>query len=367
MTDIEQHTTLTDRSVPTKNITVEDTQALSSQSSPSAEYEELAVVIAISAGEFSRRKLKKYIFSQIEDSTEATVLIIDGVKPSWGRDIFDSLKDHRTRSTWNVVTENLTIKIMPSWIHDCIQPWWVETVTQMSITGLMTSIERRQIRTFMGTTLEFQSGPYMNSRKEPDLFVIPKLAVDSLPSVAFEVGWSESHKKLKADVDLLLTGGDGSINVVVVVKWKKHRLSQRVHGFADVYVRDVFGIPVLRQHEVIFPASLVLSIPVLNLPVLLVPTPIVATGPTHRMATRSSTRPPAPLPAPNLRPPPPSPPLPTGGPQRLIFSHEEVFGPTFLQDPACNGPPPATIDLEINLLREFASECLQEMNLQPAV
>ncbi|KAJ5907790.1 hypothetical protein N7495_000472 [Penicillium taxi] len=70
MTDIEQHITLTDRSVPMTNIAVEDTQALSSQSLPCAEYEELAVVIAISAGEFSRRKLKKYIFSRIEDSTE---------------------------------------------------------------------------------------------------------------------------------------------------------------------------------------------------------------------------------------------------------------------------------------------------------
>ncbi|KAJ5907789.1 hypothetical protein N7495_000471 [Penicillium taxi] len=226
---------------------------------------------------------------------------------------------------------------------------------RMGITGLMTEIERRKIKLFMGTTLEFQSGPHINSRKEPDLFMRPRLVVDSLPSVVFEVRWSESHKKLKEDVYLLLTGGDDSINVVVVVKWTKHRPSQRVHGFADVYVRDVFGIPVLRQHEVIFPAPLVPSVPVLNLPVLLVPAPIVPTEPTHRIATRSSTR------------PPPSPPLPTGGPQRLIFSHEEVFGPTFLQDPARNGPPPATIDLDINLLREFASECLQEINLQPAV
>ncbi|KAJ5888249.1 hypothetical protein N7495_008290 [Penicillium taxi] len=360
MTGIEQRTTLPDRSALINKIPAEDTQALSPQSLSSAEYEELGVVILISACEFSRHKLKKHILSQIEETTEATVLIVGDLKPSWGREIFDILKkdDHdtlkkdnrarRTRTTWDT-------------------PWWVESVTQMGINGHMTAMERRQIQIFMGTTLEFQSGPYANSEKEPDLFVIPQLAMDNLPSLAFEVVWAQTEKKLKADVDLLLTGGDGSIHVVVVVKWTKSRLTQRVKGYADVYVRDVFGIPALRQHEIIFPAPLVPSVPVLNLPVLLVPGPIVPTVPTPRIATRSSMRPPAPQPSAHPRPPPASPPLPTGGPQRLIFSHEEVFGPTFLPDPARNGPPPATIDLDINLLRDFATGHLQRMNLQPAV
>ncbi|KAJ5885025.1 hypothetical protein N7495_009535 [Penicillium taxi] len=318
MTDIEQHTIhLPNRSATTKSTAVEDTEALSSEQSPPGAddaYEELAAVVVISAGKFSRRfKLEKYIFSQIDDYSESKVLIVEGVKPSWGRRILDTLEEHRTRSTWNAVSRKLTIKIRPRWIHDCIQQWWAETVTQMSVNGLMTDMERSQIGSFVGTTLKFESGPYQNSRKEPDLFVIPKLATDNLLTIVFEVGWLESFKDLKEDIDLLLKGGEGSTNAVVVVKWTKHRFTKRIRGFADVYVRNIYGDPALRQHEAIFPVSLVPSVPVLHFPVAHVPAPLVPTGSTHQMATRRGKRPPAPLRTPHQRPPPPPPPLPTGG------------------------------------------------------
>ncbi|KAJ5486181.1 hypothetical protein N7530_000481 [Penicillium desertorum] len=95
--------------------------------------------------------------------------------------------------------------------------------------------------------ISFLSGPYVTSRKEPDLFV--RYNSDSLPSFVIESGWSERWNDLLHDMNLLLVGGDRDIRAVVILKWKLNRLTSKVSGFAELYVRDRNGVPIQRQRE----------------------------------------------------------------------------------------------------------------------
>ncbi|KOS36279.1 hypothetical protein ACN38_g12992 [Penicillium nordicum] len=55
-------------------------------------------------------------------------------------------------------------------------------------TGDLTTFEQEQLEVLVGTTLQFPSGPYITSRKEPDLFI--RCNSDILPSFAIECGWT---------------------------------------------------------------------------------------------------------------------------------------------------------------------------------
>lgn len=50
----------------------------------------------------------------------------------------------------------------------------------------------------------------------PDCFIVPDEGI--WPSVALEIGYTESYDELQADVDLLLEGSQGKIRVVILVK-----------------------------------------------------------------------------------------------------------------------------------------------------
>lgn len=65
-----------------------------------------------------------------------------------------------------------------------------------------------------------------------------------------ESGWSESWNHLMDDMNLLLVGGDGAINAVVILNWQLNRHTRLVSGFVELYVRDRNGMPVRRQREV---------------------------------------------------------------------------------------------------------------------
>jgi hypothetical protein len=69
-----------------------------------------------------------------------------------------------------------------------------------------------------------------------------------MPTVAVEVGWSESQPQLYNDINLLLVGS-GSIRVVILVKWSMLQ-GGRVSGVAEVFMRDRNGVPKLVQSEV---------------------------------------------------------------------------------------------------------------------
>jgi hypothetical protein len=99
----------------------------------------------------------------------------------------------------------------------------------------------------INTALHFPSGPYHTSRKEPDFLFMIRGRL--LPTVAVESGWSDPMPRLQDDLNMLLVGGDGSIKVVIIIKWSRHA-PNRVSGVAELYKCDRNGIPVRDQREV---------------------------------------------------------------------------------------------------------------------
>jgi hypothetical protein len=61
-----------------------------------------------------------------------------------------------------------------------------------------------------------------------------------LPTLVVESGWSESRPVLHQDRDLWLTGGAGSVQVVLIIKWTKNAENQ-VKGDIEVFDLDPFG------------------------------------------------------------------------------------------------------------------------------
>jgi hypothetical protein len=95
--------------------------------------------------------------------------------------------------------------------------------------------------------LSVRSGPYSGSWKEPDFFF--RAEHDYLPTLAVESGWSESKEQLHKGMELLLVGGNGSTNVVIIVQWTRLQ-GARVSGTVELFVRDSNGMPTLQQSEV---------------------------------------------------------------------------------------------------------------------
>ena len=77
-----------------------------------------------------------------------------------------------------------------------------------------------------------------------------------LPTVVIEAGWSEAWNRLTDDMNIWLVGGNGDVEVVILIKWNKIGRSDRVRGFVEVYSLDPNGMPKLRQTEVLFKTSL---------------------------------------------------------------------------------------------------------------
>ncbi|KAJ5894232.1 hypothetical protein N7495_005923 [Penicillium taxi] len=181
---------------------------------------------------------------------------------------------------------------MPTELHDFIQAWLRNTVLYHIQQGLLTCNEAMQFDTGVGT--KFTSGPYQNSRKESELFVRPVLAY--IPTVVLEVEHSESLDRLKHDMRLILVGCDRETSQVD--QEQTDPSSQR----------NVFGDPILRQSEQVFPVP---PIPA-SLPATL-PAPTRTGVTTRGMAAARLQHPNA---------PPPFPALPTTGTQPLMLSRE---------------------------------------------
>ncbi|KAE8377015.1 hypothetical protein BDV26DRAFT_264496 [Aspergillus bertholletiae] len=65
-------------------------------------------------------------------------------------------------------------------------------------------------------TLKGFSGRFFGSSKTPDCIIVP--GDGTWPSIALEVGYSETYDELIADADILLEGSQGKIHVVIPVK-----------------------------------------------------------------------------------------------------------------------------------------------------
>jgi hypothetical protein len=92
--------------------------------------------------------------------------------------------------------------------------------------------------------------PYQASEKEPDFCVIPiGPPRPTLPTLVIETGWSESRPQLYQDRDLWLRGGQGFVQVVLIIKWTRNTVKQ-VKGDIEVFDLDAAGNPRLLQREV---------------------------------------------------------------------------------------------------------------------
>lgn len=87
---------------------------------------------------------------------------------------------------------------------------------------------------------------HRNSRKEPNFFF--RVEGHIMPAIAVECGWSESITRIYNNMNLLLMGGDGSIRVVIIVKWRK--LQGGVSGTVELFNRDRNDMPRCEQSEV---------------------------------------------------------------------------------------------------------------------
>ncbi|KAJ5728232.1 hypothetical protein N7493_004562 [Penicillium malachiteum] len=186
------------------------------------------------------------LLSEVKDYHEFTYT---DLPTPWGLKLFEGIDEQfPLRKTLNTKERTLQVRAMPREIHDCVQPW----ITRAMYTAWnLDPEEKKLLRPGVGTTLNFQYGPYRGSRKEPDFFLRPDAF--TLPTIAVETGWSETKSRLLDDMNVLLVGGNGQIIMVILVNWEKIQ-GEYVSGEVEVYRRDVNGMPRCIQKEVVFSA-----------------------------------------------------------------------------------------------------------------
>jgi hypothetical protein len=91
-----------------------------------------------------------------------------------------------------------------------------------------------------GSTVDLPTPPGAQSSKQPDILLRPKNG-QLLPTIAVEVGWSESGTDLVRDVDLLLKGGNGGIKVVITLNWRLQQHATVVAGTVQVWRLNANG------------------------------------------------------------------------------------------------------------------------------
>ncbi|KAJ5781471.1 uncharacterized protein N7518_009954 [Penicillium psychrosexuale] len=191
-----------------------------------------------------------HVLSSLRQVESSHDFLFTDVPEFWGTTVFQHIDEKiPSQKTHDTKNHTLRIKVKPTEVHNCIQNWLVQQMIDWLLNQDITQNEQSLLRVAVGTTLQFRSGPYRNSRKEPDFF----FRVDGhiMPTIAVECVWSQSIARLHNDMNLLLVGGDGSIRVVIIIKWRK--LQGCVSGTVELFERDRNGMPILQQSETIFP------------------------------------------------------------------------------------------------------------------
>ncbi|KAJ5543427.1 hypothetical protein N7461_009430 [Penicillium sp. DV-2018c] len=93
---------------------------------------------------------------------------------------------------------------------------------------------------------------YQQSTKIPDVAVTPDDG-QSLPSFVIEVGWTESMTALRADMELLLRGGEGQIKRGLIIKWYLQSRTGTVRGTGCLWALGADERLTKQQEETIFP------------------------------------------------------------------------------------------------------------------
>lgn len=70
-----------------------------------------------------------------------------------------------------------------------------------------------------------------------------------LPSIVFESGWSERIKDLRRDMSDWFIGGNGIVEVVILINWTK-LANRRVRGEVEAWVQDRNGFGQLAETHV---------------------------------------------------------------------------------------------------------------------
>lgn len=138
---------------------------------------------------------------------------------------------------------------MPTQLHNSALPWFIDARDKWIEAGLLTTAEKRMMKAQVADTITLPQGAYANSRKEPDVHV--NVHGLNLPTLCFEVGYSESKPLLENNMRQLLIGGQGHITAVILIKWNKRRAG--VAGTVQLWQLDVNGNPSKEQDAQIFP------------------------------------------------------------------------------------------------------------------
>ncbi|KAJ9255403.1 hypothetical protein DTO207G8_3159 [Paecilomyces variotii] len=196
-------------------------------------------ITVLSTNQFDNQSdFKDYILFSLYQVKEYHEFVFIDVPSSWGEAVL------------RLIDESIPSRVAFTWIHDCVQDWLTKQMIEWLLNGDITRQEESLLQPGVGTTLHLTTGPYSGSRKEPDFFF--QVNDHILPTLAVECGWSESKGRIYDDMNLLLVGGNGSIRIVIIVKWAKLGGS-RVSGTVELFMRDRNDMPILRQTETVFP------------------------------------------------------------------------------------------------------------------
>ncbi|KAE8372793.1 hypothetical protein BDV26DRAFT_273396 [Aspergillus bertholletiae] len=250
------------------------------------------------------------IIRSLSQVSEPTEIVYSSIGPDEGELICRSLDVHAgverqgVRLNYNSYLGILRVKIMPINLHDVHQRWINFSIMEWRCNGIINRAEAKLLWSGVGTTFTNFSGVYQGSIKQPDHFLRVDTSPD--PRIVVESGWSESFPHLRSDKDLWLRG-NVSVKLVILLKWSSLS-NRRIKGTAEIWRRNTAG-NLFSSTMPIFPA-------------------------------------PRPLP-----------------PNELIqFTKGELFGPALLLGQAAG----TLFDLDIVQLREFASEVIRTMGMQPA-
>ncbi|KAI9926192.1 hypothetical protein ASPWEDRAFT_623743 [Aspergillus wentii DTO 134E9] len=208
-------------------------------------------VIHLPASDFHNcSALCSYINERIPQSKEDTKFTLTEVNSTWADEMLRVLGETRLRIRFefDTTTQILQLRIMISEIHNAAQLWYQAAWMYWMASGLTTRDESMDIRG-LGVGMGSLSGSGVD--KAPYFMVRPRRS--RIPRVVFESGWSESLDDLHSDINKWLVGGDGAVQVVILLKWSKVESSNRVRGSVELYTLARDGTPKLQQREQIFP------------------------------------------------------------------------------------------------------------------
>ncbi|EAW16612.1 uncharacterized protein NFIA_059670 [Aspergillus fischeri NRRL 181] len=152
------------------------------------------------------------------------------IEPEIGSQVAISLdcdKEIEERSVYinfNSVSKEFHVT-MPTGLHMSVLPWLKNEFALAGQSGFFSVRENSSLPMSSGTRFDSFAPPYAMSFKEPDAYIQPKRL--PLPTVVFEVGYSESYPRLLRDKDLW-------VNVVILIKWSllaQSRIKGRVEAW----------------------------------------------------------------------------------------------------------------------------------------